>query len=273
LTGGDGSVKVVFVPGNAAVPGPTTFTVTATPTTAGQAPTVTTDPASGSPITVFGLVNAVSYTFHVTASSPAGSTPSPESDALNAGVPSSIAGTPPAGRAAFPYSYPFTIQGGPFPKLEVLDGALPPGLSLSNAGVLEGTPSQAGTYAFTIKATNGVGTAWWSGSIAIGKPYEKPSLDFISPSSGPVNGGTSATIVGTGFSGTTSVTFTTNFGKTTVQNFTVVDDQTIVLKTPPSTHGLITAIVSVENPAYSSDWSVVAYQYDAGPSAEMRPVH
>ncbi len=36
-------------------------------------------------------------------------------------------------------------------------GNLPPGLSLSSSGVLSGTPTQDGTYTFTITAGNGSG--------------------------------------------------------------------------------------------------------------------
>jgi len=36
-------------------------------------------------------------------------------------------------------------------------GALPPGLVLSSAGVLSGTPTAAGAYAFTVRAQNRAG--------------------------------------------------------------------------------------------------------------------
>ena len=48
------------------------------------------------------------------------------------------------------------------------EGTLPPGLTLDSGGMLTGTPSQAGTFAFTIKATlNGVFTVTRAVTITI----------------------------------------------------------------------------------------------------------
>ena len=38
-------------------------------------------------------------------------------------------------------------------------GSLPPGLSLSAAGVISGTPTTAGNYSFTVQVTDGVGNS------------------------------------------------------------------------------------------------------------------
>ncbi|MFC0550253.1 hypothetical protein ACFFHJ_05090 [Planotetraspora thailandica] len=57
------------------------------------------------------------------------------------------------------YSYHFAVTGWPTPKIALVSGALPPGLKLATDGTLSGTPSQGGTYQFTLSATNGVGTA------------------------------------------------------------------------------------------------------------------
>jgi hypothetical protein len=51
------------------------------------------------------------------------------------------------------------VGGSPTPDVTVSAGSLPPGLSLSNAGVLSGTPTTGGSYSFTVQADNGVGTA------------------------------------------------------------------------------------------------------------------
>jgi Metallo-peptidase family M12B Reprolysin-like len=58
-----------------------------------------------------------------------------------------------------PYSFSFTATGSPAPTFAVTGGALPPGLLLSSAGVLSGTPTSAGTGSFpniTVTASNGV---------------------------------------------------------------------------------------------------------------------
>ena len=55
-----------------------------------------------------------------------------------------------------PLSYAFTLGGMPNPTTTVAAGSLPPGLTLSTAGVLSGTPTTLGTYDVTVKASNGI---------------------------------------------------------------------------------------------------------------------
>jgi hypothetical protein len=56
-----------------------------------------------------------------------------------------------------PYSYTFEAAGSPAPKFTVASGSLPPGLSLDETtGELTGEPTEAGTFTFTVKASNGV---------------------------------------------------------------------------------------------------------------------
>ena len=60
---------------------------------------------------------------------------------------------PPPGRVGIPYSQTVTASGGTAPyTYTVSSGALPPGLTLTSAGVLSGTPTTAGPYSFTITA-------------------------------------------------------------------------------------------------------------------------
>ncbi|MFC4763153.1 putative Ig domain-containing protein [Dyella koreensis] len=62
------------------------------------------------------------------------------------------------------YTHTFTASGGTSPySYSLTAGALPPGLSLSSAGVLSGTPTAAGTFNFTLKATDS--------STGIGAPF------------------------------------------------------------------------------------------------------
>ena len=61
----------------------------------------------------------------------------------------------PAGAAAAGYSQTITASGGTAPYTYThTAGALPPGMSLSNAGVLSGTPVFAGTFNFTVTAAD-----------------------------------------------------------------------------------------------------------------------
>jgi hypothetical protein len=70
--------------------------------------------------------------------------------AFGADAPTGTVGT------AYTYSYPITAS--PDAAVTVTTGAPPDGLTLSG-GALSGTPQKAGTYTFTIKATNQFGTA------------------------------------------------------------------------------------------------------------------
>jgi len=63
--------------------------------------------------------------------------------------------TLPAGTTGTSYSQALSGAGGTGPyTFAVTAGALPPGLSLSSAGLLSGTPTSAGSYAFTVTATD-----------------------------------------------------------------------------------------------------------------------
>lgn len=68
--------------------------------------------------------------------------------------PPTITGDAPTGEVAEAYSFAYTVGGGEAPLVVRLwSGALPPGLSLSSAGVLSGTPTTAGTYSWTVRVT------------------------------------------------------------------------------------------------------------------------
>jgi hypothetical protein len=69
----------------------------------------------------------------------------------------SISGAPSPGTVGVPYSFLFTTAGVPSPAVSS-SGTLPPGLTLSASGLLAGTPTAAGSYSFTLDASNGVGS-------------------------------------------------------------------------------------------------------------------
>ena len=72
------------------------------------------------------------------------------------GQPTIAAGSPPAGATGIAYpGYTFTVaRGGAPPFTWSETGALPPGMALSSAGQLTGTPVAAGTYAFTVRVAD-----------------------------------------------------------------------------------------------------------------------
>ena len=86
----------------------------------------------------------------------------PLSDFFSSGqsAPVFTADTPPtSATTGVPYSYTFQASGNPAPTYAVASGSLPPGLTLAaGTGVLSGTPSTAGSFTFTVSASNGVGS-------------------------------------------------------------------------------------------------------------------
>jgi hypothetical protein len=84
-----------------------------------------------------------------------------------------------------------------------------------------------------------------------------PALIGISPSAGPLSGGTTVTLTGTGLLGATAVTF----GATAAGAFTVVSDTQITATAPP---GSGTVQVTVTTPGGTSN--SVSYTYLTAPT-------
>ena len=78
------------------------------------------------------------------------------------------------GVAGAPYSQSLAASGGTGPYAYVLDsGTLPPGVTLSTAGALTGTPTTGGTYTFTIRASGSgaqPGTRKYTVVVRLGLP-------------------------------------------------------------------------------------------------------
>lgn len=131
------------------------------------------------------------------------------------------------------------------------------------------SPAGVGTVDVTVVGTAECGTATEEG----GYTYEPaPSvIGTIEPGRGPQTGGTTVTIIGGGFTGSTGV----DFGGIPGTDFTVVDDTTITVVTPPSS-GVGSVEVVVLDPAGNS--APVEFEYfgvagidtvapDSGPGA------
>ena len=86
----------------------------------------------------------------------------------------------PAGEVDARYRAELSAEGGTEPHtFAVTGGALPPGLALSAAGVIAGTPDEAGEFSFIVTATDAEGrTGSRSYSVAIA---EAPVVIAISP--------------------------------------------------------------------------------------------
>ena len=117
---------------------------------------LTLDPSgaiSGTPII------AGSYTFTITATDPSGSSDS-RNFTIVIGGPVSITTVALAAGAVNQTNFAQTITasgGTGFKSFTVTAGSLPPGLTLSPNGLLAGVPSSAGTFTFTVGATDQLG--------------------------------------------------------------------------------------------------------------------
>ena len=89
----------------------------------------------------------------------------------------------PRGEVGAAYSDTLTATGGTTPYTwSVNAGSLPPGITLSSAGVLAGTPTTAGSYAFSVNVidtNNGIATTSITLVVAAGV-----SLSFAAPPGG-----------------------------------------------------------------------------------------
>jgi hypothetical protein len=70
-------------------------------------------------------------------------------------APAFTSAPPPDGKVGTPYSHACAANGTPPISFAVTSGALPTGLTMSDAGVISGTPSAEGTFGGTLRASNG----------------------------------------------------------------------------------------------------------------------
>ena len=132
-----------------------------TPYIAGVAQAAQTFASAATTEPVTGLTPGTSYTFKVAAVNAAGTGPLSAASAAvtpNAGLALTFA-APPAGEVSIVYNDALTATGGTGALAwSVSSGTLPPGLTLnSSTGVLSGTPTAGGGYAFTVKITDTTG--------------------------------------------------------------------------------------------------------------------
>jgi hypothetical protein len=82
------------------------------------------------------------------------------------------AAPPTTGTLGTPYNFTMTASGTPAPTFTVPANTLPPGLALTSAGVISGTPTQTGVFTGTVTASNTVSPAATQNfSITIGSTY------------------------------------------------------------------------------------------------------
>jgi hypothetical protein len=107
--------------------------------------------------------------------------------------------------------YSQTLTGTNVTTWSIASGALPAGLSLnSSTGAITGTPATAGTFSFTVQASNSIGSATKALSIAISAASGiAPAITTTSLASATVGVAYSQTLVATG---TTPITWSISSG-------------------------------------------------------------
>ncbi len=108
----------------------------------------------------------------------------------------------PFGRVGLQYSKTIEYEGAASqPVFTVVSGSLPSGMSLSLQGYLQGTPTQAGTYNFTVQADDGFSSDTQAFTLVVGQAVvydNSPFVTITSPINGASFGGGASTVTGTG---------------------------------------------------------------------------
>jgi hypothetical protein len=142
-----------------------------------------------------------SFTFTVTATDTVGAT---GSHAYTVTIGAALTITPtslPADTIDVPYSQTLMASGGTGTvTFATTAGTLPPGLTLSTGGVLSGTPTTAGSFGFTVTATDSMSTTGTQNYTVTINPAV--TLSPTTLPSGPVNAAYNQTITASGGTGT-----------------------------------------------------------------------
>ncbi len=128
-------------------------------------------------------------------------------------------------------SFQVTATGNPAPTFSVTSGTLPTGVTLSSSGLLSGTPTQSGTFTFTIRATNSAGAANQTFTLTVNTPPDTTAPDTTITAAPPASGNqsnVSFSFTGTDNVGVTSFECSIDGGATfaactSPQNYTLAD--------------------------------------------------
>src|SRR5690606_34012418 len=102
-------------------------------------------------------------------------------------APTITSAAPGNGTQGVAYSHTYTATGTEPISFAVTSGSLPPGLTLSSAGVLSGTPTAVGTYTGEVTASCATSpTVRPSSSITVAAAPEPPTITSAAPGNGTV---------------------------------------------------------------------------------------
>jgi hypothetical protein len=155
-----------------------------------------------------------------------------------------------------------TISGSGFTNTtDVRFGGKPgTGLNIVNDNQLTimAPPNPAGSVAISLISAAGVISSREPSTMYMYEELSRPRVSGVSPSSGPVTGGTVVTITGSGFTGAEHV----RFGDKYAWDLNVIDDGHLTATTPASSPGSVP--ITVENTVGigNSSGSAAMFQYD-----------
>jgi hypothetical protein len=185
-------------------------------------------------------------TVDVTVTTPAGTSPTSPADHFSfIAAPTVTALSPTSGTQAG--GTPVTITGTNFTGATAVDFGTTAAthVNVVNATTITAnSPAGTGTVDVTVVTPGGTSATSPADHFTY-TAVTAPAVTALSPTSGPVAGGTSVTITGTGFTGATAV----NFGTTAATNVNVVNDTSITATSPAGTG---TVDVTVTTPAGTS---------------------
>jgi IPT/TIG domain/Putative Ig domain len=182
------------------------------------------------------------------------------------------AGTLPVGALHQNYQATVFVTGGVPPYTWVLvDGALPPGLSLSpSSGAIAGKPSEAGSFSFRAQIDDAHADTV-SGGLSINVSTEQaPAVTTVSPNTGSSEGGTRVTIRGSDFQPGASV----RFGGSPGTSVSVDTTDEIQVTTPAEAAGSVSVTVQNADGALATDQNAFVFESSSksnGPTLPTLP--